>query len=100
MGTTTSGVTSVMSNNNNVVDDNGNKVVKSEEGNMEEVWNILNINLPETDDSSIWADTQAVSPFLAAMSDPGSSLANSKIAKVGMDSAILGTEVHGILNKL
>ncbi|XP_071906120.1 dehydration-responsive element-binding protein 2B-like [Coffea arabica] len=50
-GYNNSGVTSVMSNNNNVVDDNGNKVVKSEEGNMEEVWNILNINLPETDDS-------------------------------------------------
>ena len=60
-----------MNNNNNIIDDNGDKVVKSEEGTMEEMCNNLNINLSEIDDSSIWPETQATSPFQVAMSDVG-----------------------------
>ena len=44
-----------------IINDNANEVVKSEEGNMEGVWNNLNVNLLETDDSSIWIETQATS---------------------------------------
>ncbi|XP_027094904.2 dehydration-responsive element-binding protein 2D-like [Coffea eugenioides] len=70
-GTTTAGVTSVPNDNNNFVDDNGNEAVESEEGTMRGMWNKLNANLPAIDDSSIWAEAQAASPFQAAVTDPG-----------------------------
>ncbi|XP_027171870.1 dehydration-responsive element-binding protein 2D-like [Coffea eugenioides] len=70
-GTATVGITSVRNDNTNVIHDNGNEAVRSEEAPMKEVWNSLKSNLPETDDSSIWAEAQAASPFQVAMNDPG-----------------------------
>lgn len=54
-----------------IINNNGNVVVKTEDGALEGMWENLSANLPEIDDSSIWAEAQATTSFQAAVNDPG-----------------------------